>query len=131
MTMLVLFSTTYDVRAPHLRRAVRRPVPRRRPGNGDGGGSAGPAEVELVVELADILWYIVGPYCAGLAVLALLVVVDTVNWDDVWPLHSSYKRRSKQYAAQKKTPEEAAASEVSPVEIAAARVVSPVWVTTV
>ena len=101
------------------------------PGNGGGGGSAGPAEVELVVEPADILWYIVGPYCAGLAVLALLVVVDTVNWDDVWPLHSSYKRRSKQYAAQKKTPEEAAASEVSPVEIAAARVVSPVWVTTV
>ena len=100
-------------------------------GGGDGGGPAGPAEVEIVVELADILWYIVGPYCAGLAVLALLVVVDTVNWDDVWPLHSSYKRRSKQYAAQKKTPEEAAASEVSPVEIAAARVVSPVWVTTV
>ena len=49
------------------------------PGGGDGGGPAGPAEVELVVEPADILWYIVGPYCAGLAVLALLVVLDK-NW---------------------------------------------------
>ena len=58
------------------------------PGDGD-GSTAGPAEVELVVEPEDILWYIVWPYCAGLAVLALLVVVDKV-----WP---------------KKGPEEAAA----------------------
>lgn len=37
---------------------------------------AGPAEVEMAVPPGDILWYIVYPYCAGLAALALLVVVD-------------------------------------------------------
>ena len=36
----------------------------------------GSAEIEVVVETGDVLWYIVWPYCAGLAALALLVVVD-------------------------------------------------------
>ena len=49
--------------------------------NGD-TGSVGPAEVELVVAPADILWHVVLPYCAGLATLALLVVVD--NWDTIY-----------------------------------------------
>ena len=39
-------------------------------------GNATELERELVVEPGDILWYVVWPYCAGLAMLALLVVVD-------------------------------------------------------
>ena len=50
-------------------------------GSGDGDGDAG--EFELVVEPGDILWYVVWPYCAGLAMLALLVAVD--NWDAIRP----------------------------------------------
>ena len=50
---------------------------------GDSGGAGGiavPADVELLVEPRHILWYVVWPYCVGLAVLAVLVAVDTT-----WP----------------------------------------------
>ena len=49
-------------------------------GSGPGGSGGDGGEIELVVDPGDILWYIVWPYCAGLAMLTLLVAVE--KWGD-------------------------------------------------